>query len=288
MEKLNHILRQLSKTNKKNLENYVITRIWHKLDDLEIKFITQQYVKRTNGSYALTDMYFPQFNLHVEVDEKHHKSNYNEDSIRERDIISQSGHEIIRIDVDCSIELVNTQVDSLVNRIKNLKSASGHLFIKWEPIKETSSATYIEKGYICLEDKVAFKRIVDAINCFGVKYKGWQKGGIEHPVEENVLIWFPKLYSNELWENSISNDDSVIYEKSAIPSKVKEHMNEIISSSIHERIVFARVKDNFGHIMYRFKGKYKLDLHQSYEENQLVWRRSETIVRTYNTQYDRC
>ena len=287
MEKLNYVLRQLSKTNKKNLENYVVTRIWHKLDDLDIKFITQQYVKRTNGSYALTDMYFPQFNLHVEVDEKHHKANYKEDNIRERDIISQSGHEIIRIDADCSIELVNKQVDNLVNRIKDLKSTSGDSFVKWDPVKESSSTTYIEKGLISIGDKVAFKRIVDAINCFGVKYKGWQKGGIEHPIEENVLIWFPKLYSNDLWENSISLDDSIIYEKSAIPSKVKQHMNEIISSGVYERIVFARVKDNFGHIMYRFKGKYTLDLQQSCEENQLVWRRSDTKVRTYNTQNDR-
>lgn len=34
--------RQISKTNKKNDENYVITRIWYKLNNENIKFVTQQ------------------------------------------------------------------------------------------------------------------------------------------------------------------------------------------------------------------------------------------------------
>lgn len=40
------VLKQLAKTNKKNYENYVITRIFHLLNDLDIKFITQQYFKK--------------------------------------------------------------------------------------------------------------------------------------------------------------------------------------------------------------------------------------------------
>ncbi|WP_193751403.1 AbaSI family restriction endonuclease [Bacillus coahuilensis] len=60
MLKYNYIKAQLAKTNKKNDENYVVTRLWNKLDNTDIKFITQQYVVRENGKYALTDMYFPQ------------------------------------------------------------------------------------------------------------------------------------------------------------------------------------------------------------------------------------
>lgn len=41
MVKLKYIIKQLSKTNKKNYENYVVTRIWHKLNDLDYKFVTQ-------------------------------------------------------------------------------------------------------------------------------------------------------------------------------------------------------------------------------------------------------
>lgn len=59
MLKYKYIKAQIAKTNKKNDENYVITRIWHKLDNEDVKFITQQYVVRADGKYALTDMFFP-------------------------------------------------------------------------------------------------------------------------------------------------------------------------------------------------------------------------------------
>ncbi|MEH7488160.1 AbaSI family restriction endonuclease, partial [Priestia megaterium] len=44
MSKYDYIKRQLAKTNKKNDENYIITRIWHLLDNYDIKINTQQYV----------------------------------------------------------------------------------------------------------------------------------------------------------------------------------------------------------------------------------------------------
>ena len=69
-----YIKSQLEKTNKKNDENYVITRIWNKLDNEDVKFVTQQYVIRQDGKYALTDIFFPQINLHVEIDEGYHQN----------------------------------------------------------------------------------------------------------------------------------------------------------------------------------------------------------------------
>ena len=68
MDKKEFLLRQIAKTNKKNYENYVVTRVIHQLDDLSIKVVTQQYVTRRSGR-ALTDLYFPQIGVHVEVDE---------------------------------------------------------------------------------------------------------------------------------------------------------------------------------------------------------------------------
>ena len=46
MTKKEYIKRQIARTNKKDYENYVVTRIIHKIDDLGVKFTTQQYVKR--------------------------------------------------------------------------------------------------------------------------------------------------------------------------------------------------------------------------------------------------
>lgn len=44
MQKYTYIKSQLAKTNKKNEENYVITRVGYKLNDEHIKFVKQQYV----------------------------------------------------------------------------------------------------------------------------------------------------------------------------------------------------------------------------------------------------
>lgn len=44
MRKYQFIKKQLEKTHKKNDENYVVTRIWHGLNSLDIKMITQQYI----------------------------------------------------------------------------------------------------------------------------------------------------------------------------------------------------------------------------------------------------
>lgn len=109
MLKYKYIKSQLAKTNKKNDENYVITRIWHLLQNEEIKFITQQYVVREDGKYALTDMFFPQLNLHIEIDEGYHQSEAQakEDRIRENDIISMTNHEVKRIDVTKDLQTVH-------------------------------------------------------------------------------------------------------------------------------------------------------------------------------------
>lgn len=283
MLKLEYVTRQLSKTNKKNFENYVITRIWHRLNNLDYKFITQQYVVRPDGGYALTDMYFPQLDIHIEVDERFHQGNIKEDKIREYDIISRTGHEIFRVDVTKSILEVNKDVENIIEKIKKKRGAIGEDFEVWDPKKEINPQTYIDKGYIDLKDNVAFPRMVDAINCFGVQHKGWQRGAANHPMEKDVLIWFPKLYPNELWINSISDDECTIYEKSVLPKKTEIHIKQTIEKKDFRRIVFARVIDSLGDIKYRFRGIYDLDIEETELKKELTWRRVGTRVKTYQS-----
>lgn len=281
MTKFEYILKQLAKTNKKNYENYVVTRIWHQLNSLEYKFITQQYVIRPNGNYALTDMFYPQLNLHIEVDEAHHLSNVENDITREHDIINITGHKILRINVCCSIEEVNQQIDNVCKEIIAIRTNLGDRFTVWDIEKEISPETYIRKGYIDIADNVAFRRIVDAINCFGANYKGWQKGGSKHPVEKDVQLWFPKLYKNGAWDNSVSSDNLTIYEK-PINSEYDTYLTDIVNSNGLKRIVFARVIDSLGFIMYRFMGYYELNVAQSRNLQTIVWERKGTRVKTYS------
>gem|GEM_PF-5011018 len=104
MNKKEFLLRQFAKTNKKNYENYVVTRVIHKLDDPTVKFITQQYVSRPERRRALTDLYIPQIAFHVEIDEGHHKNIVEVDMVREADIIDATGHTIVRVDATLPLD----------------------------------------------------------------------------------------------------------------------------------------------------------------------------------------
>lgn len=282
MNKTEYIIRQMAKTSKKNYENYVVTRIWHLLNNLNIKFVTQQHVSRPGGR-ALTDMYFPQLKLHIEVDEGQHfdsKGNQvNQDAIREADIINATGHEIRRINVTVeNIKDINDEIDSVVNFIKTKFDSEKPL--PWDIEAEYNPQTYIDKGVISVDDNVAFRTITDACNCFGHSYRGFQRGYTKHAKEERML-WFPKLYTNNDWENEISLDENEIYEKN-----IKNHKEYFESakndlSQCKERLVFARVKSNLGDVMYRFKGVYKLDLADSENKGKFVYKRTGNSAKTY-------
>ncbi|HFF4823898.1 TPA: AbaSI family restriction endonuclease, partial [Acinetobacter baumannii] len=112
-----YVIRQLGRTKNKRYETYVVSRIIHLLNDFTLKFVTQQFVRLSNKKIALTDLYFPQLGIHIEVDEEHHflrnsKMEYSlnqideplysishteSDAMREEDIISITGHKIFRV-----------------------------------------------------------------------------------------------------------------------------------------------------------------------------------------------
>lgn len=255
MDKKEYIIRQLGRAKNKKYEAYVVTRIIHLLNDFSIKFATQQYVTRPEGR-ALTDLYFPQFGFHIEVDEGQHfsQSNIEADKIREADIINATGHEILRIDVKKSFDDINSQIDAAVNKIKNMRQESS--FIPWDIDSEFDSTTYIKRGYIDIKDNVAFKTIKDACNCFGHKYTGYQRAGAAHP-DHNIILWFPKLFSNGEWDNQISSDEEVITERNEDDKKAKQHVSSHVNNKEkhkHQRIVFAKVRGNLGDVLYRFRG----------------------------------
>lgn len=283
MNKLFYISKQLSKTQKKVFEHYVVSRIWHLLNDLDLKIITQQYIARPNGR-ALTDLYFPQFEIHLEIDEGYHCKQTLKDELREIDIINATNHEIVRIDVNVNrtIQEIHNDIDSFINKIRDKKLSLTN-FKPWNINAEQNPQTYIEKGFIDIVDDCAFRTMVDAANCFGNNYKlkGIWKGGTKHGVELDKCIWFPKLYTNAEWNNRIAYDENTIWEKSAIPEKVEAHFNIEINNPIYKRIVFARVKSPLGDVMYRFKGLYELNHSSSNLMEGLIWERTSTRVKTY-------
>lgn len=285
MDKKEYYIKQLSKTNKKNYENYVVCRIINLINDFSLKFITQQPITMRNGKRALTDLYFPQIDLHIEIDEAFHKNQIDEDKMREADIVSATNHTIERIDVTKNIELINIRIDKIVKKIKEAIKGKkkDNTFVPWNIEAEYESKTYINKGYIDLNDKVAFKKIVDACNCFGCNYRGYQRAMARHPVEKDKVLWFPKLYENENWQNNITDDGKTIIEKRKAnnPEFIKEYLLRPDKFS-RKRIVFARVKNSLGDIMYRFKGLFKVNEEKSQNAQAIIYERIETKVKTYS------
>ena len=126
MKRLEFISRSLSKIQHKKFELYVISRIIHKLDDPEIKYVFQQYAARDNntGKYALIDLYLPQLGIAIEVDEAHHKEQYTEDEIRQKEI-EQLDIQVERVQCyEKRIEDVNNEIEKIIEKIIEPNSTS--------------------------------------------------------------------------------------------------------------------------------------------------------------------
>jgi len=121
----------------------------------------------------------------------------------------------------------------------------------------------------------SFRTMVDAANALGCNYRpnGIRRGGIKHPNDPSKMIWFPKLFKNDNWNNSISKDGKTIIEKSV--HNPKEHLIFTIDSGVYTRVVFAKM-DAKG--QYIFVGEYKLNIDESRNSNALVWERVATTI----------
>ena len=145
---------------------------------------------------------------------------------------------------------------------------------------ENNPSTYISRGYIDVSDDVAFRTMADACNSFGHSYSGLPRATARHPYCPELILWFPKLYENDEWDNSISHDECVIYERH------KTDNESFIEKSLarhdkHRRIVFPRIKGPLGDMMYRFKGLYEVDVEASRRTETITYNRTATRVQTY-------
>ena len=76
------ISEQFKKSFGKKYENYCVSRIYHLLQREDVQIVTQQVLQRGNKKRAMADLYFPQINVWVEVDERHHAAQRKEDEKR--------------------------------------------------------------------------------------------------------------------------------------------------------------------------------------------------------------
>lgn len=268
MEKRDYLVKTLSRTKRKDYENYIINAIWHKIDNMELKPVSQQYVKRSNGKHALMDLYFPQLQIAIEVDEAYHQNNQEADKLRMDDIIaavdedSNSDFMCFRIDASQSLESIHDQINEIVSIIQ--EKVSNKQF-KWLSYEEELNQIK-QREYLSIYDDIMFKEITDiANNIFGKAYKGFQRS--EFRVTETLWVWCPKLSvtingdaksAARGWLNFLSDDWSYIDESQE--NQTEDQRIALIQKDFSlnkERAVFAHYRDNLGVSRYRFVGVFK-------------------------------
>tara|TARA_B110000263_G_C15243441_1_gene480532 strand:- start:287 stop:1207 length:921 start_codon:yes stop_codon:yes gene_type:complete len=279
-----YTLNIFSKIKHKKWELYVITRIIHSLDDPEIEFVCQQHVTTSDNKRFLMDLCFPQLELYCEIDEGQHSSEEHkiEDKNRKDEIIDATDWSEKRIKVyeeDNStlrfkklIDL-NKEIEDFVKFIKNRKKEYllNDDFLPWDIEKKYDPETYIKRGFLDTRDNVSFLVQKDAKKCYGYD-GGHTQNSIWRIKGTSIWLWFPKLYENAEWSNSLSKDLKMIEMKKnddSILPDIKEHQNS--------NYVFAHQKTPLGKFVYKFIGHFCISREESNLYRQ-VYRRENTRV----------
>lgn len=300
LDKKEYITNQLKKAVHKKYENYCITRIIHKLDRLDVQFITQQLFKRPDGKFAYSDLYFPQLNISVEIDESHHLTQKEADEQRTKDIISAdketrkkyTGLEDVVLDpikeyrIKASylntIEEINKQTDDITDIIREKINSMGDKFIPWKNIYEKASY-YINKGYISRTENARFKTIDDIGELFNMEKvpMGYKVHGYVPIINDSEYFWCPtlKLSDDEVIlnnaENTISKDGKYIFEYFKKDNEIE--VRKVLNSDV-TRYVFGRYRDETGSNSYKFIGVYKLDRERTLKDNVRSWKRDAESI----------
>jgi len=123
-DKLGYLIRALSRTKRKDYENYVVNAIWNRLAMGDVKPVTQQLVLWPDGRRSFVDLYFPQAMIGVECDEAYHQGQRERDREREITItdvlrhIRGDDYRALHVDVSGSYEQVERSIDDCVRRIR--------------------------------------------------------------------------------------------------------------------------------------------------------------------------
>lgn len=267
--KRDYLVKTFSRTKRKDYENYILNAIWHKLDRSDIQPVTQQFIKRADGWYALVDLYFPQLSIAVECDEAHHIENAEYDlkrTLTMEEVLSAYDETedflMLRIKAYENIESVERQIDNTVSAIKDRIRQKGGAFPVWN-YNESPYDTAIARKQIHVADRLAFRTIVDICRCFGRNYKNMQTAYFN--IGYGYQLWCPKLAIyvdgkatsvSRGWINTLSDDWQYTFQENDDPDKLR---NVEGSRQKRPRITFAKSTDVLGRSAYRFIGVYEVD-----------------------------
>lgn len=280
--KLDYITRLFQKTSTKAIEHYVLTRLWHRLDDYEIEMLPQQYVNRHADKYALTDVYFPQVKLHVEVNEQAHYDSAERiqaDALRRVEIESRTGHELVVIDCRDELDLIHFQIDDVVKKIKSMvgEQRRRNKFEAWDPAQKRDPEYWKDRRVISVTDNISLPNIEAICELFNADFRKTKRGflrrgAISHPRHSNVLIWWPSEHTRQGWRNTLIEDETAIIETHENAERRYQQFRDYYGAP-QTRYTFFQYKDVLGFTSYRFKGVFEFDSSRSNSETGITWKR---------------
>lgn len=271
----------------KKTESYVIHRIWNKLDDDRVRFVTQQKITQPNGKYALADLYLPQLKIFVEVNEPYHDKQKAQDKYRNETIVKLT--EADQFIIECgkgtdkcewkSLSEIHQQIDECVTFIKKRITAIGNQLKPWSMSESLTVEFHKNKGYLKVGDHDALRTIDDICRLTGgvKRDRGFQRAGTaglsQHP---DMELWFPCVNNRSNWLNEKSGDGQTICESNTKdPKKNLDHIEDSIKKNL-QRVTFFKFKDNLGIENYFFLGIFRIDAEASRKDKKCVWRRVST------------
>jgi len=265
-----YLLRNFSKITHKKWELYVITRVLHLLNDKNIEYVCQQYINPTNSSkYYLADLCFPTLKLYLEINEGQHATEEHtiNDKIRQREILDATDWEqksirVYKVDkfgnlTDRSLDDVDKDIDNFLKYLKckktKIEEENGEA-LHWNYEKKYLPDQYIEKGFIDVSDNAVFLYHRDALRLFGYSGSHYQRAYWMIKGHKQA-VWFPKLYDNNPWKNSLSKDNEEIVQQKFVNGLLED----VILPGDENRIIFAHYKNILGQTVYKFYGEYQVD-----------------------------
>lgn len=304
MDKLEYLALMLNRrTNGKKYENFVINAIYAKVANPDLIPVTQKYVRNPNypnsdnRKYYLLDLYFPQLNYGIEVDEPAHEKEANQelDKIRENDILDAvKGCTIGRIEIGedektlNTIENVNEQINEKVIEIKKLIAEKTEQ-LSWKD-EETRKNEVFAKGIFNLEDSVTYKGIKEICDRIGQVGKNLRHGFVK--LNDSYMLWVPhlairlndgSLITRNGCKNTLNEDGTSIEE---IPkNKKKCNAKSVPDGPWNEngmkRVVFMHAPNDFGIDEVRFLGVFEaVRLDTIKEEGEDEGKQKRTYKRT--------
>lgn len=268
-----YLIKTLSRTKRKDYENYVINAVWNRLNDNTIKPASQWYVKNQN-SWHLIDLYFPQINFGVECDESHHKRNQQKDDQRELTLIEVLSannvhqYEAFHIDVTLPYDEIEKKINDCVDRIKLLvkNTRKENDFVEWS---DTNVVKYFKDNQIIKStDDIIFPTIVDTVNSLmRTNARAYMMGYFTpRGLDPRYKFWFPQLEIEGKaqargWHNILSSDGMKITEYNEDIKGNVADWNAISHNDFLDyiRVTFAKVRDPISNKRaYKFVGLFEL------------------------------